>query len=206
MKPITKNEIVGVASILLIIGLLSLYNFRIALRRSRDVQRRSDLGQIANALEKYQVDFGFFPLSSEDGKIKACKPSNFDDLVEELAQKKEFDYQKYLTSLDPCKWGVDSLKDLADDSFPPYLSTIPKDPKHNDGIRYFYLSNNNRYQIYAYLEGESKEIGYNLGIVGRNLNCGSRVCAYGKAYAQTPLEKSLEEYENELREEMQNSK
>lgn len=202
MKPFSKNELIGVASILTIIILLSLYNFRIALRRSRDTQRRSDLGQIANAIEKYQADFGFFPLSSEGGEIKACIPANFKELVEELSQKKEFDYEKYLTSLNLCTWGVDSLRDLADDSFTPYLSTIPKDPRNKDGFSYFYFSNSHRYQIYAYLEGGDTEIGYSSGIVGRNLNCGSQICNFGKAFSETPLEKSIEEYENELLQDM----
>ena len=202
MKFFTKNELIGVTAILAIVVLLSLYNFRIALRRSRDAQRRSDLGQISNALEKYQTDFGFFPLNTENGEIKACRPEDFDELVKELASKREFDTGKYLNALAPCAWGRDPLKDLADERFSAYLETIPKDPRQDLGNAYFYLSNANRFQIYAYLEGEAAEIGYNEGIIARNLVCGENICNYGKSFGETPLDKSIEEYENELRENM----
>jgi len=36
-------------------------------------------------------------------------------------------------------------------------------------------------------------------IVKRNISCGVKVCNYGRSYSTTPLDKSLEEYENEIR-------
>ena len=201
MKFFTKRESIGVTIILAIVVLLSLYNFRIALRRSRDSQRRSDLGQISNALEKYHTDFGFLPLNSENGEIKACRPDGFDELVKELAGKRDFDREKYLNALAPCIWGRDPLEDLADERFSAYLETIPNDPKHDIGNSYFYLSNANRFQIYAYLEGGVAEIGYDSAIVARNIKCGSNLCNFGKSFGETPLDKSIEEYENELMQE-----
>ncbi len=200
MKPFTKNELKGVGIILIAIVLLSLVNFNIALRRSRDVQRRQDLGAISNALNKYYKEFGFFPLSADNGQIKACKGDNFDELVASLNIEEEFDTQAFLSGLVPCVWGKDGLRDLGDDNHPPYMKTIPVDPRQDEGIVYRYLSNGKRYQIYSYLEGENDEIGFTQKIVERNLKCGYQVCNFGKSFGKTPLEKSIEEYENELRE------
>ena len=197
MKPFTKNELKGVGIILIAIVLLALANFNKALRRSRDAQRRQDLGAISNALNKYHQEFGFFPLS-DNGQIKACKGDSFDEFVASLNIEEEFDTQAFLSGLAPCAWGKDGLRDLGDDKHPPYMKTIPVDPRQDEGIVYLYLSNGKRYQIYSYLEGENDEIGYNQKIVERNLKCGEQVCNYGKSFGETPLEKSIEEYENEL--------
>lgn len=198
MKFFTKRELKGIGIILFFIFLASFTNFRVALRRARDAQRRADLGVISNALLKFQADFGFFPLNSDDGKIKACKPDNFQELLREASSKEPFDTGTYLKGLKPCEWGEDSLRDLSDDTYLPYLSTIPRDSRWDKGISYRYLSNERRFQIYTHLEGEESEIGYNQGIVKRQLNCGEEICNYGKVFGQTPLDKSIEEYENEL--------
>jgi len=203
MKFFSKNEFIAVLSILAVVVIVSLFNFRIALRRARDAQRREDLGTIYNALGTYQSQFGFFPLGSTDGKIKACKPENFNELLEEFSKGVEFDTQGYLESLASCEWGASKLTDLGDVAQIPYLENIPQDPRTKVGISYFYISNGRRYQIYAYLEGEVNEIGYDASIVRRNLPCGNYVCNFGRADSITPLDKSLEEYENELMEEFQ---
>lgn len=198
MKYFNKNETKAVVIILGLVIIASLFNFRIALRRARDSQRREDLGTIYNALGTYQAQFGFFPLGSTDGEIKACEPENFNELLEEFSKSVEFDTQGYLESLIACEWGESKLTDLGDDGQIPYLDNIPQDPRTKDGISYFYISNGRRYQIYAYLEGEVDEIGYDTSIVHRKLPCGNHVCNFGRAYSITPLDKSLEEYENEL--------
>ncbi len=206
MKFFTKNELIGVLVILAFITIASLFNFRVAIRRARDTQRREDLGTIYNALNKYHRDFGFFPLASVDGRMKACKPGNYDEKVAEFSTDAEFDLGGYLDFLLPCGWGKDSLGDLSDDSYPAYLTTIPGDPKQDKGISYHYLSNGKRYQIYAYLEGEETEVGYSGGVRDRQLSCGVEVCNFGRAFGETPLEKDIEEYENELLQKIQNSK
>lgn len=61
MKPFTKNEYFVTGVIFLFLVVITLLNLNIAVRRSRDVQRRSDLGAVANALETYNEDFGYFP-------------------------------------------------------------------------------------------------------------------------------------------------
>lgn len=198
MKFFTKNEFIAVLSILAAVIIVSLINFKFALRRARDTQRRDDLGAIYNAVEKYQLEFGFFPLSSEDGKIKACKPDNYNQIIAELSLLPKFDLETYLSQLKECEWGRDAISDISDELQPPYLKNIPVDPKSDENISYFYISNSRRFQIYAYLEGEEDEVGYNKGIVSRNIPCGEKICNFGRAYANTPLDKSLEEYENEI--------
>jgi hypothetical protein len=39
---------------------------------------------------------------------------------------------------------------------------------------------------------------YNFAIDRRGLRCGNFICNFGKSDGQTPLDKTLQEYENEL--------
>lgn len=198
MKFFTKKEGTVVLFILLIISAFSYGNFKVAIRRSRDAQRRADLADVVNALESYHRDFGKFPFASEDGRIKACKPNNFDNLIISLEEDKDFMFTDYLQELVPCDWGEDTLRDLADLSYPAYLNKLPQDPKTEDGYSYFFLSNGDIIQTFAYLEGAEEEIGFDAGIVARNLKCGNNICNFGKSIGKTPLDKSIQEYENEL--------
>ena len=200
MKPFTKQELKAVGIILLAIVLASAYNFRISIRRARDAQRRSDIGAIAGALNRYQQDFGSFPLASSDGEIRACAGEGFNagEVKKMLETEKALDFYELLAA---CEWGKDALADVLDPGYPPYLKVIPGDPRRGQGISYLYLSNGNRYQLYAYLEGGKSEVEFREGIVVRKIACGSKICNFGRAYSKTPLEKSIEEYENELIEE-----
>jgi hypothetical protein len=109
-----------------------------------------------------------------------------------------FDQNIYFQGLEACDWGSDPLEDVSDLSYPAYMQTLPKDPQTLGGISYLYLSNLNRFQIYSYLEGGKDEDGYDTGIVGRGLDCGGKVCSFGKSFFDTPLDRSIEEYEKEL--------
>jgi hypothetical protein len=196
MNPFSKNETIGVSLILTAIFIVTFLNLRIALRRARDAQRRADIGAISDALNKYQKDFGYFPPVTSDNKILACKGQNFGNLPEDLNQDEKM--KAFLASLRGCEWGVDGLRDVTDDNYPPYLEKLHSDPQKGQGLNYLYLSNTRRYQLYAYLEGGAEEVGFRQGIVERKLNCGNKICNFGKAFADTPLEISIEEYENEL--------
>lgn len=198
MKFFKKDEIAVVSFVLVVLFVISFFNFRVALRRSRDAQRRADLADVSNALDRFHKDFGKFPFASEDGKIIACEPDNFDELVVQFRENSQFKFSDYLKELGDCRWGDDSLRDLTDDAHEPYLKSIPKDPRFADGLSYYYLSNGDLYQIYAYLEGEEAALGYNGGVVQRKLPCGNEICSYGKTFGKLPLDKSIEEYENEL--------
>jgi len=185
MKFFTKEEILVVFGILVIIVLISLQNFKISLRRARDAQRKDGVGTIANGLARYRDDFARFPLSSSDGKILACRPKVSDD-----------EKEKKIVVFEPCEWGEDSLRDALDLSYPAYIETIPSDPNYESGSYYLYLSNGSRFQIYAALEGDDEDE-YDPNIVQRGLKCGEKLCDFGRS-SGVPLDKSIEEYENEL--------
>lgn len=83
------------------------------------------------------------------------------------------------------------------DALSVVMKNVPKDPSTPSGRSYLYLTDGKYFQIYAGLEanGDSE---YNSKIVVRNLKCGNFVCSFGRASGETPLDKSLQEYENEL--------
>lgn len=197
MKAFTKNEYTAAGIIFFFLVVITLLNLNIAVRRSRDVQRRSDLGAMANALETYNEDFGYFP-PAEDGMIKACPGDKFDEVITDIKDDPTFERKKLFTGLRKCNWGEDGLRDIFDLNYEPYLKIIPQDPSDKGGISYLYISNENLFQVYAYLEGESSEEGYNPGIVKRGLKCGNKICNFGKSYTDIPLDRSIEDYEAEL--------
>ena len=176
MKNFTKQEIVGISVILGLIFIASFFNFRVSLRRARDAQRVSDLGQIVDYLSVYHEENGVSPLSL-NGKPLACKGKDT------FVDAKTGGYVNLLA----CDWGSDSL-----------LGKLPIDPESSQGVSYLYLSDGSIYQIYAFLESKD-EAEYKPAIINRNLNCGNRICNAGRAYGKTPLDKSIEEYENEIR-------
>ena len=185
MKFFTKQERLVVAGILLLIIVVSLPNFVVAIARARNSQRKNDLGTLKNGLTSFQKDLRAFPLSSQDGRIMACSPT-----LKEVLGEITIEYK-------PCDWGKDALADEMDPEFPAYIPTLPQDPKVSEGASYLYFSNGGRFQIYAYLEvGDDDE--FNPKVVARGLMCGTKVCSFGVASSDTPLDKSIEEYENEL--------
>lgn len=188
MKFFSKKETAWLSVILLLIVSASLYNFRLSLRRARDAERKADLGAITNALNDYQDDFGFYP-PSLDGKIVACEKPGVD--IAKI-DKKQIDL---IDIFQPCEWGQDGLKDVFDPEYPPYLKVLPVDPHKTRGVSYLYLSSSSHFQLYASLEGEEET---QAGIRARDLSCGVSTCNFGKASGRTPLDKSIEEYENEL--------
>ena len=189
MKAFSKQEFLVVSFILTIIVVISLYNFSIAKRRGRDAQRKNDIGSITDALNKYANDFAVYPAPS-DGKIVACLG---EEIWYELQAKTFF-------ALKPCEWGKDALRDVNDPDYPAYLQTIPIEPQSNEGLTYTYLSNGKRFQILASLEGEEEDE-YDPAIEARGISCGVRLCNFGRSSGRTPLDRSIEEYENELMEE-----
>jgi len=58
MKFFTRKELLAVILIFSAIILASLGNFKVSLRRARDVQRKNDIRSVSDALVKYSEDFG----------------------------------------------------------------------------------------------------------------------------------------------------
>lgn len=201
----SKQEIIVTSIILVLIVTVSLFNFRNSLMRARDVTRRDDLGAISNALGQFYEDFGYFP-PGQDGKIKYCKADNFDKVLKDVQDDEVFDRNKFFEGLRGCEWGEDSFDDLLDDDYGPYIEKLPVDPKASEGLSYLYLSNGKRFQLYAHLEEGEDAQGYDTGIVDRQLLCGDKTCSFGKSFARTPLNISIEQYEEELeRERLENT-
>lgn len=169
MKPFTKIELLNLGIIFVILIILSVPNFILSIKRSRDVTRKNDLGEIMNVLDVYLDRYREFPASS-DGKIVACAEGNIDQY----------------TVFTSCEWGG-----------PSPFGTLPSDPQKNMGASYIYLSNGKHYQVLGALEVTGDDE-FREDVVKRNIGCGTRQCNFGRGYSNTPLDISLEEYENEL--------
>lgn len=185
MKFFSKKELLWVSIILLAIVGASYPNLKLSLRRGRDMQRKNDIRMVSDSLVRYQADFGVFPLSAE-GKMIACN-----------GPETKKDKKGRITGLIPCEWGKDALVDIFDSGSTPYISTLPWDPLQQKGPNYAYFSNGKVFQLYASLEG-ADEAEFDEKIVARGLSCGTKTCNFGLGYGATPLDKSIEEYENEL--------
>lgn len=181
-KIFTKKEFTILSVMLLVLMGVMLFNFSISERKARDAQRKQDLRDISNALESYKNDVGVYP-ASENGKIVGCDTGKKDELN--------------MPILRACNWGEESLGNAFHPDKAKYLERIPVDPRNSDGYKYYYLTDGKFFQIYASLEG-ADETERDPAIITRNIFCGVKVCNFGIASSHTPLDKSLEEYENEI--------
>lgn len=187
MKFFSKKETLGIGIILIILVAVSIPNFLVSLARARDAQRKNDLGALSDAIILFQRAVSTFPLSTTDGKIIGCigPDTKYDEIL------------KMWVNLRICEWGVDGLVNLNDPFSQPFIQALPKDPKFKDGFAYLYLSNGRRFQIYASLERKDQDE-YSPIVEKLGLKCGRQICNVGKAYGDTPLDMSLEEYEDIL--------
>jgi len=135
----TLIELLVSISILGILATVVLGGFRSSQMRSRDAKRKSDLKQVANALEMFYSDKGFYPVSS-NGKIIACPY-----------------YAPPGTSV-VCNWGLaDYTSEFKDaNSGVVYFKSLPKDPS---GFSYYYriTSDGKGFQLYAHLENNQDQ-------------------------------------------------
>ncbi len=183
----SKQETLALVIIFAILVGVSLPNFATSLRRGRDQNRKDDMGAIQKALANYLGDFGELPRSTEDGRIVACKKP--EDKVT-LDQK-----GRLVVNLIPCEWGKDKFYDLTPGSSKVYMEILPGDPHAEKGVRYHFLSDTKRFQLFSSLESKD-DVEYDKNIIARNINCGSRICNLGRHYACV-LTKTLEECEQE---------
>lgn len=86
-----------------------------------------------------------------------------------------------------------SLSDLS-----AITANIPRDPGTPYGYSYIYLTDGRYFQIYASLEGGRNESQYMNSVAKLGLKCGRFICNFGKASGNTPLDKSIQVYENEI--------
>ena len=187
MQFFTKEEFKKIGLIFIVLLAVSFLNFKGSLRKARDAQRKADLTFIREKLEEYQSEVGYYPPASGDGRIMGCRG-------EGTVVNLEF---KRLENPASCRWGEDGLINYFSDTPKTILERIPVDPQNGDGVRYFYRSNASRFQIYTSLEGKD-DAEYNKKIEGLKIKCGTRICNFGRAFGDTPLDKTIQEYENEL--------
>lgn len=191
MAFLRKSEVLTILGILIFIFLTNFFNFKISERKARDNQRNLDVSAIAEGIELYKIDYGYYPRSSSDGRITACKGP---DTKIETDKYGNWVYaaknKPKLINLAPCQWGQDALMDITDVNYPHYLRLIPKDSQESQGASYRYVSDGEKFQILGAFEGKNlKE--YDKRILKRGIACGIRICNFGKDSSNTPLEKSL---------------
>lgn len=127
----TLIELLVVVVILGILATIGLTFFTSSQMRGRDSKRKSDLKQIATALELYYSDYGVYPApTSSGGKIAGCpSPSG------------------------ACAWGSSEFKD----SKTTYMRIVPGDPSGGSYYYYYYRTvtvntANQGFQLFAHLE------------------------------------------------------
>jgi type II secretory pathway pseudopilin PulG len=187
LKKFTKEELLAVFVIFAVLVGVSVPNFALSLKRSRDQIRKDDLGQIKTFVNEYRSDFGSYPLSTEDGRFIACLAPGTTVKVDT--------YGKLIADLIPCEWGKDAIVDLTPGSTKVYSQKLPQDPHSADGVSYLYLSDGRRYQLFSSLEAID-DVEYDESVLSRGLACGTRLCNLGRGYGCEPT-KTLTQCEEE---------
>ncbi len=131
----TLVELLVVMAIISILATLIVGGFRSSQMRGRDVQRKSDLKQIANSLELFYQDYGRYPAASGD-KISACP------------------YNAATQAGAVCGWGAGSFRDTDGGGVTKtiYFKILPKDPVSSQNYLYKVSSTGKQFQLYAHLE------------------------------------------------------
>lgn len=147
----TLVEILVSIVIISTIMLFAMGNFLTSLARSRDGERKSDLGQVARAVELYYNDHGEYPVSNVAGEIVGCGGN-------------------------PCAWG----EEFADANGTMYMVSLPVDPRPGLS-EYFYDSDGTFFQVYTRLERtddpEVPKLSGNPANYG--VDCGNLECNFG---------------------------
>lgn len=159
MKKFSKVEIKSIFVILVVLFSVTLYNISISLRKGRDATRKNDIYTVEKALDTYYQKYRVYPKATDDGRIIGC----FDDKV-------SLDSAGYPTNAVVCEWGESSFEEI---------KVMPRDPSAKDGTNYKYVSTVKNYFFYVSLEGE-KEAEFQQQIKDLNLQCGNKICNYGR--------------------------
>jgi type II secretory pathway pseudopilin PulG len=183
----TKHEIISLIVIFLVLLAVALPNFATSLKLARDQNRRDDMGAMERAMGQYLAEFNnALPRATTDGRIIDClKPG---DKPIKMANG------SYSYTPIPCEWGKDAFTNLITGEV--FLPRLPVDPDNSKGVKYIYLTDGNRYQIYGAMEAKN-EPEVDPKIIARNLSCGTRICNIGRAY-NVPIDISIEAYDQLL--------
>ncbi len=142
----TLVELLIVLTIIGVLATLITGGFISSQMRGRDAQRKSDLKQIANALELYYNDYGVYPADSS-GLIVGCPAGT-----------------------GTCTWGTSEFTD----GKTTYMKKMPIDPVSNQNYYYRIVvsSNNKKFQIFAHLENTQDS---SITTVNASSSCGSGI-------------------------------
>ena len=155
----TLIELLVVISIISVLVTVGIVSFRNSQLRGRDVQRKSDLKQIANALELFYTDYRKYP-DSTGGLISACP------------------YVPASGNGTACGWGGSEFSDSRN----IYFKEIPKDP--SNGYSYYYRivdpPSNQKYQLFGRLENSEDKncLGGSCIAPPVTYSCGSKTCNF----------------------------
>jgi len=181
LKIFSRTEAISLIAILAVLVAVALPNFAASLRRARDQVRRDDLGALMTALNLYQMDFSVYPPSAGDGKIVDClKPGD-----------EPYKDKRGIWVLNPvsCVWGQDAFINLFTKK--EYMAILPRDPDWQKGVNYLYISDGQRYQLFASMEGKD-EAEVDPAITAEGLHCGTRICNVGRS-VNCDIPKTLEQ-------------
>jgi type II secretion system protein G len=160
-KGFTLVELLVVMAILGVLVTLVAGGFRTAQVRGRDGKRKSDLKEVANALEVFYSDHGEYPDANGD-QIQACQ------------------YNPAAGSGD-CTWGVSEFTDGAT----VYFKTLPEDPVSSQSYVYRVNliadnANNQKYQLFARLENPEDQncLGGDCANPPVAHSCGAHTCNF----------------------------
>jgi prepilin-type N-terminal cleavage/methylation domain-containing protein len=163
----TLVELLVVMAILGVLVTLVAGGFRTAQMRGRDAQRKSDLKELANALELFYTDHGQYPPES-GGSISACP------------------YDSSLGTGTACLWGKSEMTD----NKTIYFKILPKDPISSQFYVYRIVpgSNNQKFQIFARLENPKDQdcLGEDCLNPPVSITCGdTKLCNFAITSANT---------------------
>lgn len=160
MKFFTKNESKIILFIFLVLFFVTGFNMSISLRRGRDSIRKNDMYAIENSLDTYLQKYRAYPLSTEKGEIIGCFDTN--PIVDTISG--------HPLNAVVCKWGESRFESE---------NYMPNDPNYKKGASYFYLFDGKKYMLYIALEGKD-EAEYQISTFNKNLQCGTKICNYGR--------------------------
>ena len=160
MKPFSKQETKTIIIILSVLFAVIYFNMLISLRKGRDSIRKNDISAVENVLDTYYQKYRIYPASTSNGQIAGC----FDNQVVRDP------ISGYPLNAIPCLWGESYFEN---DNF------IPRDPSFKKGISYYFESTGQKYIFYISLEGKN-EAEYTPTIAVKNLQCGTKICNYGR--------------------------
>ena len=168
-KGFTLVELLVVMAIIAILATVIIGGFRSSQMRGRDAQRKSDLKQVANALEIFFTDYGKYPPASGVA-IAACS------------------YNPGTGAGSACLWGSRTSTGTITDGKTTYMRTVPADPINSHNYVYRVSSTQNMFQLFARLENpEDKNcIGGDCANPGVTATCGGgNLCNFGLTSTNT---------------------